>query len=81
MTVNARVWYKGELKKVQKWIAKCYRYMWSDRNGQLLRQMSERLVNMVNVKKRLCAKSFAWKVEKRWLERIRHVLLMGNERC
>ena len=77
---HARVWYKRELKKVQKWMDKCYRYVWSDRNGQPLRQMSERGVNMVDVRERLGVKSVAWKVEKRVLERIRHVLRMGNER-
>ena len=76
-----QMWYKMELKELQKWIDKCYRYVCSDRNGQPLRQMSERRVNMVDVRERLGAKSIAWKVEKRVLERIGHVLRMGNERC
>ena len=32
---------------------KCYRYEWSDRNGEPLRQMAERHVNMTDVKPRL----------------------------
>ena len=36
--------------------------------------------NMVDMRKRLFVKSVAWKVEKKMLERIGHVLRMGNER-
>ena len=77
---HARVWYKRELKEVQKWMDKCYRYVWSDRNSQPLRQMSERGVNMVDVRERLGVKSVTWKVEKKVLERIGHVLRIGNKR-
>ena len=56
---HARVWYKRNLKEVQKWMDKCYRYVWSDRNGQLLKQKSERGVNMVDVRERLGMKSVA----------------------
>ena len=59
---------------------KCYRYVWSDRNGEPLRQMEERGVNMQDVRNRLGVKSVRWKVEKRVLERIGHVVRMGNER-
>ena len=77
---HARVWYKRELREVQKWMDKCYTYVWSDRNGQPLRHMSERRVNIVDVRERLGVKSVAWKVDKRVLERIGHVLRMGNKR-
>ena len=60
---------------------RCYRYVWSDRNGEPLRQMEERGVNMQDVRNRLGVKSVRWKVEKRVLERIGHVVRMGNERC
>ena len=76
---HARVRYKRELKEVKKWMDKCYRYVWSDRNDQPLRQMSERGVNMVDVRERLGVKSVAWKVEKGMLERIEHVFQMGNK--
>ena len=59
---------------------KCYRYVWRGRNGQPLRQMRERGVNMEDVGERLGVKSVAWKVERRALERIGHVLRMRNER-
>ena len=77
---QARVWYKKDVKKLQKWVDKCYRYVWSDRNGQPLRQMSARGVNMQDVRKMLGVKSVEWKIEKRVLERIGHVMRMGNER-
>ena len=56
---HVRVWYKRELKEVQKWMHKRYGYVWSDRNGQPLRQMRERGVYMVDVRERLGGKSVA----------------------
>ena len=46
---HARVWYKRDGNKLQRWMDKCYRYVWSDRNGEPLRQMAERHVNMTDV--------------------------------
>ena len=77
---QARVWYKRDIKRLQKWMDKCYRYVWSDRNGEPLRQMKERGVNMTDVRARLGIRTVEWKVEKRVLERIGHVIRMGNER-
>ena len=77
---QARVWYKREIDRMQKWMDKCYRYVWSDRNGQPLRQMQARGVNMWDVRSILRVKSLRWKIEKRVLERIGHVVRMGNER-
>ena len=77
---QARVWYKRDIRKLQQWMDRCYRYVWSDRNGEPLRQMQERGVNMYDVRFRLGVKSVRWKIEKRVLERIGHVIRMGNER-
>lgn len=59
---------------------KCYRYVWNDRGGQPLRRMEAMHVNMTDVRARLGVKSVAWKVEKRVLERIGHVMRMDNDR-
>ena len=42
---QVRVWYKRDMKRLQRWVDKCYRYVWSDRNGEPLRQMEARGVN------------------------------------
>ena len=42
---QARVWYTRDVK----WMDKCYRYVWSDRNDEPLRQMAERQENMNDV--------------------------------
>ena len=68
------------MKKLQQFMDRCYRYVRSDRNGEPLRQMEERGVNMQDVRNRLGVKSVRWKIEKRVLERIGHVVQMGNER-
>lgn len=77
---QARMWYKKEIDRMQRWMDKCYRYVWSDRNGPPLRQMEARGVNMWDVRRMLGVKSLRWKIEKRVLERIGHVVRMGNER-
>ena len=77
---QSRVWGKGDVRKLQQWLDKCYRYVWSNRNGQPLRRMQELGENMVDVRERLGVKSAAVKIEKRVLERIGHVMRMGDER-
>jgi hypothetical protein len=67
---QARVWYVKDMNRLQKWMDKCYRYVWSDQNGQPLRQMQARGVNMWDVRKCLGVKSVRWKIEKRVLERV-----------
>ena len=77
---QARVWYKKDMKKLQQWVDKRYRYVWSNRNGEPLRQMQASGVNMKDVRACLGVKSVRWKIEKRVLERIGHVVRMGNDR-
>ncbi|KAI8486755.1 hypothetical protein Bbelb_355030 [Branchiostoma belcheri] len=77
---QARVWYKRDIDRLQKWIDKCYRYVWSNRNGEPLRQMEGRHENMQDVRSRLNVKSVRWKIEKRVLERVGHVMRMSNDR-
>ena len=77
---QARVWYKKDVNKLQRWMDKCYRYVWSDRNGEPLRQMAERHVNMTDVRQRLGIKSVEWKIERRVQERIGHVMRIENDR-
>ena len=74
------MWYKRDVNKLQIWMDKCYRYVWSDRNGEPLRQMAKRHVNMTDVRQRLGIKSVVWKIERRVLERIGHVMRMENDR-
>merc|ERR1711867_105278 len=77
---HVRVWYKRDMKRLQSWIDRCYRYVWSNRNGEPLRQMEASGTNMQDVRNCLGVKSVRWKIEKRVLERIGHVVRMGNER-
>ena len=77
---QARVWYKKDVNKLQRWMDKCYRFVWSDRNGEPLRQMAERHVNMTDVRQSFGIKSVEWKIERRVLERIGHEMWMENDR-
>ena len=69
-----------DIKRLQVWMDKLWRYVWSNRNGQPLRQMERRGENMADVRKRLGERSVRWKIEKRVLERIGHVVRMVNSR-
>ena len=78
---QATVWYKRDVNKLQRWMDKCYRYVWSDRNGENLLQMAEGgHENVTDVRQRLGIKSVEWKIERRVLERIGHVMRMKNDR-
>ena len=76
---QARVWWKKDVMRLQKWMDKCWRYVRSNRNGEPLRQMQVRGENMYDVRARLGAKSVQWKIEKRVLERVGHVMRMKDD--
>ena len=57
---------------------RCYRYVWSNGNGQPFGQMSERRKYMTDVRARLGIRSVEWKIEKKVLERLGHVMRMEN---
>ena len=77
---GVRAWDKSELKRLQSFVDKCYRYVWSSRREQPLRRMQELHVNMWDLRSMLGVKSVRWKVEKRVYERIGHVVRMSDER-
>ena len=58
----------------------CLRYVRSKKSRPPLRQMQEEHKKMVDVRRELGVKSIRWKVEKRVLERIGHVMRMGDDR-
>jgi hypothetical protein len=77
---NTRTWYIRDMKKLQSWIDKAYRYVWSNKTGPPLRQMQREGKNMQDLRNELGVKSVRWKIEKRILERIGHVMRMENSR-
>ena len=77
---GVRAWDRREFKRLQSFMDKCYRYVWSSRREQPLRRMQELHVNMWDVRSMLGVKSVRWKVEKRVYERIGHVMRMDDER-
>ena len=77
---QARVWYKKDVRALQSWMDKCYRWIWSGGRGQPLRMMQAQEINMVDVRGRLRIRALESKIEKRVLDRIGHVMRMGDER-
>ena len=57
-----------------------YRFVWSRKNKPPLMQMKDEGKNMMDIRKELGAMSVRWKVEKRVLKRIGHVMRMDDER-
>ena len=74
-------WYMKDLKKLQQWADKCYSYIWSRKTEQPLRQMEREGRNMQDVRNILGVKTIRWKVERRVMQRIGHVMRMDNERA
>ena len=77
---QGRVWWARDIKRLQSWVDRCYRNIWKNRNIQPLREMQDRHSNREDVRTRLGVKSIRCRIEKRVLERIGHVLRMGNDR-
>ena len=75
-----RPWNKSEIKKIQKSADNVYRYIWSSKNKQPLREMEETQTNMFEVRRQLTVDSLTLKIEKRHLIRIGHILRMENSR-
>ena len=65
---------------MQSWIDKRYRCIWSNKKDPPLIQMERENVNMQNIRSILDIKTLRWKIEKRTLERIGHVLRMSYKR-
>ena len=65
---------------MQVFMDRCYRFVWSRRSRPPLMRMQEEGKKMEDVRRELGVQSVRWKVEKRVLERIGHVLRMEDGR-
>ena len=77
---HVRTWRVGELKKLQQLMDRAYRFVWSRKSMPPLRQMQSKGKNMADVRRELGITSLRWRVEKRVLERVGHVMRMEDER-
>ena len=77
---QVRIWRVKELKRLQSFVDKAYRYVWSRKTKPPTMQMEEEKKNMADVRKDLGIKTIRWKVEKRVYERIGHVMRMEDNR-
>ena len=65
---------------MQKFVDKKYRYIWSEKSGEPLRQMQKQGVNMADIRKELKVSTIRKKIEKAHLMRIGHILRMLDDR-
>ena len=77
---QARTWKLAEIRKMQSLVDRAYRYIWSDKKGPPLVQMKNMGKNMFDVRQELGVRSLRWKIEKRTLERMGHVMRMEDGR-
>ena len=77
---QVRVWQVRELNRMQRFMDRIYRYVWSRKTKPPLIQMQDESKNMFDVRKELGVMSVRWKVEKRVLERVGHVMRMDDSR-
>ena len=77
---HVRVWHVREIKELQQFMDRIYRYIWSRKTKPPLIQMEEEGKRMEDLWAELGIKSIRWKVEKRILERIGHIMRMEDWR-
>ena len=65
---------------MQTFVDKKYRYIWSEKNGEPLRQMQEQGINMADIRKTLKVSTIRNKIEKAHLMRMGHILRMSDDR-
>ena len=70
---------QSETKRIQSWIDKRYRYIWSNKE-ELLKQMERSHMNMQDVRNELDVMTIRSKIEKSHLIRIGHIARMSDER-
>ena len=68
-----------EIKSFQRFCDKKYRYIWSDRKGEPLRQMQEYGINMADIRNQLQVSSIRTKIEVAHLTRMGHILRLPDE--
>jgi len=77
---TVRPFLKSETKIIQSWIDKRYRYIWSKKKEEPLRQMERNRMNMQDVRNELDGMTVSSKIEKSHLVRIGHIARMSDER-
>ena len=77
---QARTWQIGETQRMQRIMDKRYRQLWSRGRGPPLFQLQEEGKNMQDVRNDLGVKTLRWKIEKRVLQRIGHIMRMKDDR-
>lgn len=75
-----RPFHQKEIKAMQTFVDKKYRYIWSEKNGEPLRQMQEQGINMADIRKTLKVSTIRNKIEKAHLMRMGHILRMSDDR-
>ena len=75
-----RTLWVSDVRRLQTWIDRCYRYVWSNHHEPPLMQMQRERMNIQDVRNRLGVRSIRWKIEKRVLERMGHVMRMDDGR-
>ena len=77
---QARTWQISEIKRLQQFMDKTFRYIWSRKNQPPLMEMQQKGTNMQDVRSELGVKSIRSKIEKRVLSRVGHVIRMDDSR-
>ena len=67
-------------QKYATFMDKSNRCIWSDKNGQPLRQMDERHPNMADIREQLNVTPLRTKIEQTHLLRLGHILKMNDDR-
>ena len=64
---------------MQKFVDKRYTYIWSENNGERLRQIQKQGVNIADIRKELKVSTIRNKIEKAHIMRMGHILRMSDD--
>ena len=71
---------QSETKRIQSWIDKRYRYIWSNKKEETLKKMERNHMNMQDVRNELGVMKIRRKIGKSHLVRIGHIARMSDKR-
>ena len=75
-----RTWWVSDVKRLQSWIDRCYRYVWNKHHEPPQKQMQWERMNMQDVRNGLGVRSIRWNIDREVLERMGHVMTMDDGR-
>ena len=77
---QVQTWHLREIKTLESSVDRMFRYIWSNKRRPPLIHMQQEGVNLQDIRSDFDIKTLRWKIEKRCLERISHIMRIEDNR-